>query len=305
MKKIEKVNIVGMGALGLLFGDIIAANIGSDKVAFVMDEARFERHKDDEYTINGQAKKFNVVKACDAEECDLVIVAVKSTGLEEALDVMKTSVGRDTMIISVLNGISSEKIIGERYGMERILYTVALGMDAMFIGGSLNYTSPGRLCTGIAAEGDKEKLEILTEFFDRACVPYSVEDDIIRRMWSKYMLNVGANQTCMVYGAKYGQLLVPGSAEYMTMVGAMREVILVAAAEGITLGEEDIKVYNDITRSLNPEGTASMGQDRINKKPSEVEFFAGTVIALAEKHGIEVPANRFLYKKVYEIEAQY
>ena len=27
--------------------------------------------------------------------------------------------------------------------------------------------------------------------------------------------------------------------------------------------------------------------------------------SLAEKHGIEVPANRFLYKKVYEIEAEY
>ena len=119
------------------------------------------------------------------------------------------------------------------------------------------------------------------------------------------MLNVGANQTCMVYGAKYGQLLVPGSAEYMTMVSAMREVILVANAEGIDLGEDDIRIYNDITRSLDPEKTASMGQDRINRKKSEVEMFAGTVIELAQKHGIEVPANQFLYRKVYEIEAQY
>lgn len=305
MKKIETVNIVGMGALGLLFGDIIAENLGHDKVTYVMDEARFERHKDDQYTINGRAKKFNVVRACDAKACDLVIVAVKYTGLEEALDVMETSVGPDTMIISILNGISSEKIIGKRYGMDRLLYSVALGMDAMFIGTSLNYTSPGRICTGVSRPEDQEKLDILTEFFEIAGVPYSIEDDIIRRMWSKFMLNVGANQTCMVYGAKYGQLLVPGSAEYMTMVGAMREVILIANAEGIDLNEDDIRIYNDITRSLDPEKTASMGQDRINRKKSEVEMFAGTVIELAQKHGIEVPANQFLYRKVYEIEAQY
>jgi len=305
MKKIETVNIIGMGALGLLFGDIMVQNLGADKVTYVMDDDRYARRKDDAYTINGSERKFRVVKAADAQVCDLVLVAVKSTGLELALDVMKTSVGPDTMIISILNGISSEKIIGERYGMERLLYSVALGMDAMFIGGSLNYTSPGRICTGNTCPEDQEKLAVLTEFFERAGVPYSVEDDIIRRMWSKYMLNVGANQTCMVYGVNYGQLMEPASAQYMTMVGAMREVIMIANAEGIDLGEEDIRQYNDITRSLDPEKTASMGQDRINKKPSEVEFFAGTVIRLAEKHGIDVPANRFLYRRVYEIEAQY
>ena len=48
-----------------------------------------------------------------------------------------------------------------------------------------------------------------------------------------------------------------------------------------------------------------MGQDRINRKPSEVELFAGTVMRLAEKHGLYVPVNRFLYERVQEIEKEY
>lgn len=56
---------------------------------------------------------------------DLVIVAVKYNSLASALETMKNCVGPDTIIISVLNGISSEKIIGERFGMDKMLMTVA------------------------------------------------------------------------------------------------------------------------------------------------------------------------------------
>ena len=49
----------------------------------------------------------------------------------------------------------------------------------------------------------------------------------------------------------------------------------------------------------------SMAQDRINRRYSEVESFAGTVISYARRHGIQVPENEFLYRRVKEIEAEY
>lgn len=48
-----------------------------------------------------------------------------------------------------------------------------------------------------------------------------------------------------------------------------------------------------------------MGQDRLNRRPSEVELFAGTVRRLAARHGLVVPANDFLYERAKEIEAEY
>lgn len=53
---------------------------------------------------------------------------------------MKNCVGENTVILSVMNGISSEKIIGERYGHGRLIDTVAQGMDAMKFGSKLTYT---------------------------------------------------------------------------------------------------------------------------------------------------------------------
>ena len=126
----------------------------------------------------------------------------------------------------------------------------------------------------------------------------------MHRLWSKFMLNVGVNQTCMVYSTTYSGALAQGEAN-RTMLAAMREVIAVAQAEGIALTEQDINQYIAILGTLSPDGIPSMGQDRINRRPSEVEMFAGTVIRLAKKHGLLVPTNEFLYRRVREIEQEY
>lgn len=302
--KIKKTAIVGMGALGLLYGNHIVKHCGQDAVTYVMDKERIEKYKDGIFSINGEEAEFSMTAAGDMGPVDLLIVAVKYTGLKPALEVMRNCIDEQTVIISVLNGISSEEIIGERYGMEGIVHTVAQGMDAMKFGKTLNYTRMGELHIGLAQEGNREKLERLTAYFDEIGMPYVKEEDILYRMWSKFMLNVGVNQTCMVYGTTYGGALSKGEAN-RTMIAAMREVIALANKEGIDLSEKDINQYVDILKTLNPEGTPSMGQDRINRKPSEVEMFAGTVIGLAGKHGIYVPANEFLYERVKEIESAY
>lgn len=304
-KAIQTVNIVGMGALGLLYGSMIAENLGPEHVSYVMDAQRRERHRNDVYQINGKQVQFSIISEEEAEPCDLLIVAVKYTDLDRALETMKTSVGEGTIIISVMNGISTEGIIGERYGMERVIYTVAQGMDAMRFGTALSFTKTGQLHIGSEEIAKNEKLNCLTDFFDRAGIAYIVEEDIKYRVWSKFMINVGLNQTCMVYGTNYAGVTSPESLEYMTMVSAMREVMLLAHAEGVELTEEDLKFYLGLLKTFSPQATPSMGQDRINKRRSEVELFAGTVIRLARKHDILVPTNEFLYRRVYEIEAAY
>ena len=68
------------------------------------------------------------------------------------------TVYEDTVIISVLNGISSEKIIASEYGSERIIHCVAQGMDAVKLGDELTYSKMGELIVG-TPEAEKEKLE--------------------------------------------------------------------------------------------------------------------------------------------------
>ena len=89
------------------------------------------------------------------------------------------------------------------------------------------------------------------------------------------------------------------------MIAAMREVRAVAELEGVKVTEQDLNFYVDLLKTLSPEGMPSMAQDRINKKASEVDMFAGSMIEMAEEHNIQVPANRYLYERVKEIEKEY
>ena len=302
---INNVTIIGMGALGTMFGTEIQSKLRSGRVAFLMDEARYQKNSRRTYLVNGKPADFRLITPKTAAPADLIIVAIKATGFEQALRTMENSVGPDTIIISAVNGVRSEDILIEKFGAGHVIHAVAQGMDATFFNYELRFSQPGTICLGVVDPAMKEKLDELTAFFDSIDFPYTPEADIRHRIWSKFMLNVGINQACMVYGTGYGGGTTLGSEPMMAMVSAMREAMLVANAEGIRLTEADLNGYVRLMQSLSPDSMPSMAQDRINGKKSEVEEFAGTVIRLAEKHGFLVPTNEFLYRKVMEIEAGY
>ena len=212
MKEIQTTAIVGMGALGLLYGNQIAAELGTSAVRFIADKDRIKKYREMNFTVNGERRSFPVEDCETAAPADFIIVAVKYNALPAALDTMKHCVGPDTTIISVMNGISSEQIIGERYGHEKVLYTIAQGMDAMKFGAALTYTKFGELRIGVQTPDQADRLKAMTDFLDRAKIAYVAEDDILHRLWGKFMLNVGVNQTCMAYETTYSGTLTPGEA---------------------------------------------------------------------------------------------
>ena len=192
---IKSVAIVGMGALGLMYGEHIQNREGVGSVSFLLDSGRMERYRDASFSVNGKKIVFPMVDGVKADPVDLVIVATKYNGLRSAMEVMKRAVGEHTVIISVLNGISSEKILAEKFNENHIIPCVALGMDAMRDGYDLNFCNKGRLCIGITKEEQKPALEALITYFEKIQMPYSKEADIMHAMWGKFLLNVGINQT--------------------------------------------------------------------------------------------------------------
>ena len=302
---IQTTAIIGMGELGLMYADTIAKARGRESVSFVMNKERLQKYKDAVFTCNGEVKTFRMRDCEEMEPVDLLIVAVKYNGLPDAMKDMRKCVGENTIIMSVMNGITSEKMIAEEFGMEKLIDTVAQGMDAMKFGSQLRFTQMGELHIGVEAGQKQENVDAVAEFFDDIRMPYVVEEDILFRMWAKFMLNVGINQTCMAYETTYSGALTEGTEANHTLIAAMREVITLSNAENIGLSEKDLWLYIDILKTLDPEGVPSMRQDGIARRYSEVEMFAGTVIKMAEKHGIDTPVNRLLYQKVKAIEATY
>ena len=302
---IERIAIVGMGALGVLYGDFLTEHLGRDRVGFVVNAERRARYERMEITANGRRCDFRLIDANDSgHPADLVIFAVKATALQQAMEDAAGQIGPDTVILSVLNGITSEQLLEARFGGKNVVYCVAQGMDAVKQGGALTYTVIGQLCVGVPSEEKRPALDAVCELFDRIGLPYSREADILHRLWSKFMLNVGVNQVVMVCEGTYGTIQVPGMPREM-MIAAMREVLELSKYEGVNITEDDLNFYVDLMNTMSPQGMPSMRQDGLARRKSEVELFSGTVCRLAKEHGLSVPVNEWLYAKVKEMEAAY
>ena len=303
MKEIKTVGVIGLGALGTLYAHLLMKS--SARVLVLADPARIHRYETEGIYYNGERCAFTYQDpAACREPLDVLIFATKFGGLQEAIEECRHLVTPDTTILSVLNGISSEVVLGETFPPEQIVWCVAQKMTAKKEGNQVTVRPVGELALGVPAGYPSLHLERLTAFLDTADFPYSLPADIRTHMWSKLLCNVGTNQPTMVFQCGFGGLQVPGKPREI-MFASMREVVAVANAEGIPLSEKDVETWVGIVDAFPPESETSMRQDGKAHRKSEVDLFAGTIRRLGQKHSIPTPANDWLYEQVRRIEAEY
>ena len=304
--EIKKVTIVGLGALGILFGNHLAKRMPKGDLRIIADEKRIQKYKNEHVYCNGEKCDFHYVTPEEScEPADLLLFTVKYEGLHDAIQAVKNHVDENTIILSALNGITSEAIIGHAYGRDRILNSVAQGMDAVKVGNKLTYDHMGMLCFGDQKPGIiSGSVKRVAAFFEKMDFPYQIDTNMDKRLWGKFMLNVGVNQTVAVYKSNYGEIQKEGEARE-TMIAAMREVITLSEYEGINLTEADLNYWLSVLGTLSSEGKPSMAQDLEAKRYSEVPLFAGAVLEMGEKYQVPTPVNKKLFDTIKAIESTY
>lgn len=297
--KINKIALIGAGALGVLYGSRLIEAFGNERVYFIADQECTARYKKTPFTCNGKICDFRYVEdTMKTETVDLIIVAVKYTGIDQAVKSIRNFVGRETMIISLLNGIASEEVIAEAFGQEHLLYCVAQGMDAVKEGSDVHYDNGGILLLGSQDNTRTAPLQAVAKILETADIPYKIPCDIHYCLWNKLMLNTGVNQTAAVFETNYGGLQKEGEARDL-MLKAMEEARIAAAYEGVCLTEADIAEWLRVLDSLNPEGMPSMRQDTKARRKTEVDLFSGTICKLGKNTALKrqsmiISMNRFI-----------
>lgn len=297
MAEIKEIAIIGAGALGLMYMESIFPVMG-DNVYFLADAKRKSALKSREFIINGENRTFAVKSPSDLDSPpDLVLVCVKNHHIQSIGPLLKTTCGPGTIVLSVLNGISSEKFLEEILRDSTVLYCAVLGMDAVKEGDTLTYKRKGRFLLGTGDKRDSEDLQAAARFLPRCGLPCEIPDDIHRELWFKWMINMGINQPSAILEAPYAAFQTEGPARDL-MNEAMEETIAVARASGINLGAEDIKRWYSVLSTLSPDGKTSMVQDMEAGRKTEVEYFSGELMRLAGIYGVPVPVNRTLFRLI-------
>ncbi|MGL5235805.1 MAG: ketopantoate reductase family protein [Empedobacter falsenii] len=299
----KSIYFLGLGALGAKYAASFY-EYNPEIVSVIVDEERKNRYEKSQIFVNDKAYDFNyVTKIEDNNYPDYIFLVVKSSHLQQAIEDMKPFVGEHTMIVSLMNGISSERILADHFGWNRVVNAVAY-MDAVKVDNRVTFSSIGKIIFGKMDSINHDKLVDLHELMNAAEIPNQLSDDIQKAQWAKYLVNVVGNQLTFLLEFPYGQFRTNQHLEIlMDMIS--NEVLAVGNVHGVAIGQEEVDRMKSTMKIVDEFGKTSMLQDREAKRYSEVDEFAGEIISLGKQYNIPTPYNEFIYNMVKSIEETY
>lgn len=309
MKRIERVNLIGLGAMGVFFAPRLYRLLG-DNFAVIAEGERKRRLETRGVTVNGENYRFPIITpdasgaGTSAAPADLILVCVKYHQIEQAVRDIRNQVGPDTIILSVLNGIDSEEYLIREYGEAHVLYSF-MRMSIVMKDGAADFDPYwGKLHFGEKTNRTdclSERVLAVKDLLERADIPYQIEADMLHGIWFKYMCNIGENQTCALLGVPFGAFHSNEHANAIR-IGAMREVVAIANRMGIGIGEADIARQEQTIPTIPAPNKPSTLQDLEAGRKTEIEMLAGTVIRLGKEYGVPTPINEMFYHGIKVLE---
>lgn len=295
--KIEKVALLGAGAVGAYFIWGLSECLG-EKFCVVAKGERKKRLEKDGLIINGKQYALLVKEPEEVENVDLLLVSSKQDALADAIEDIRKIVGKNTIVISLLNGVTSEEIIGNAIGIEHMMYAV-MRIASVREGNQITF-SPENTAGIYFGEKDRkeptERVLAVEELFQDTGIHYHFMEDIIIDMWMKYAGNIAQNLPQAILGVGF-QAYKDSVHMHNIAERLWKEVAKVANAKGIPLTEKFL-----LFQGVKPDARFSTLQDLDAGRHTEIEMLAGEMIRMGKEHGIDVPYCEYTYHLIKALE---
>lgn len=297
MIKIEKTALIGAGAVGAYFIWGLSEKIG-DNFSVIAKGERKARLEREGLVINGKQYKLNLKTSKEAGIQDLILVSCKSDALSGILSDIKEMVGPDTLVLSLLNGVSSEEIIGKEIGMEHMAYAV-MRIASVRDGNKITFSEENTAGIYVGEKEFKEpteRLKAFEELLKDTGLRYNFVENIILDMWMKYASNVAQNLPQAILSVGY-QAYKDSEHVHFIAEKLWKEVAAVANAKGIPLTDRFL-----LFRGVKSEARFSTLQDLDAGRHTEIEMLAGEMISMGKELGIPVPYCEYTYHLIKALE---
>ncbi len=319
MTKYQDITIVGAGALGSICGAYLTKAGRNVTLVEPFREHR-ERIRKGAFIdgVRGEMTvPLNAVEAKDLKApLDLVMLTVKTPYTMNALNDIKPFVGPDTLIVTLLNGIS-EDTIASTFGPERVMGCV-VGWGATNAGpGHLTQTSEGKFTLGELDGRMTERMNAVKAGLDNITETL-LTDNLYGLRWSKLSINC-LIASCSILGLTVGEALTPERNKniYIKLVA---EVIRTAEACGVKVEKFEGIVDPTIFKATEKEaiercmqildmmaaiaGNIYPGplQDIEKGLQTEVDYITGYCVDRAREKGVPVPINTRVRDLIKQLE---
>jgi 2-dehydropantoate 2-reductase len=293
-----KVVVFGAGGVGGYFGGRLA-QAGID-VALIARGAHLAALREKGLHVRSTGEDFTaqVTASDDPAEigpCDVVLFCVKSYDTDEAAAALGPLLKEETAVVSLQNGIDNEEKIAARIGPERVLGGAAFIFARLAEPGVIEQTAgPRRIVFGELDGSQSERAERLLAECRTAGVDAGLADDIHLVLWDKYALLCALAGVTAAARLPIDRLIrVPESRELFAQL--VREVALVAHAEGVELPDGIAEQKVSFVETLEPGSFASLYNDLVAGRRIELDALYGELTRRAARHGVNVPASDVIY----------
>lgn len=304
-----KIVIVGPGAMGCLFAALLSK---SGQECRVLDHLadRAKILSENGLHVEGVSGELRVKVPVSAEPADmaqaeLVLICVKSYHTREAIAALAPFLNEEARILTLQNGVGNVEALSEICGKNRVWGGITSQGATVLESGHIRHAGTGPTLIGAAAgPGQEARLNEVAEAFRLAGFPTEIEARVEPLIWSKLVINVGINPLTALTRLKNGQLLdYPGTVGLMEQ--SVEEALAVIRCLGIDLIYPDPLERVKTVASATAGNIASMLQDVLSQRRTEIDSINGAVVREGLRLGIPTPVNETLTHLVKTIEASY
>lgn len=296
-----KIAIVGAGAMGCLFGGMLAE--AGHAVQFITRLPEAADHlRTYGLRLEGLSGERTLAVAASADlrqaaDAELVLIAVKAYDTATVAPAVAAAVAPPVPILTLQNGLGNVEAIAAAAGAGRTLGGVTAQGATFLDVGHVRHAGRGPTVIGEAAGPATERTKRLAALFCEAGIETSVTEDLLAALWHKLIVNVGINAIAALTCRRNGELLDGGPAEEL-LEQAVVEATAVARAEGLSFDPAtEVQRVKDVCRAtaLN---FNSMFQDLRRGRRTEIDFINGAIVQKGQAAGIPTPVNRVLTQLV-------
>ena len=312
IKKDTKIAVLGAGAMGCLFGGLMAEK-GLDVVLIDVWKDHVDAINRNGLKIDGHGgDRFIKVKAttdpASLSPVDAIIVMCKATALQTALTNAKNIIGEKTMLMSFQNGIGHEAIMQEIAGKDKVLGGTTTQASNIVGPGHIKNHAALPSWIGEYEGGMSNRVSDLAETFTAYNLETIAATDIKKRKWMKLFALTAIGPLSSVFDLHHTDLYITNKNQKVSRKLG-KQIILetreVAKADGVDVSEDEcLEMFNKIVDSKQT-NKSSMCFDILNKRKTEIEFINGAVAKIGKSHGIKTPMNDLMYNMIMVKEGMY
>jgi 2-dehydropantoate 2-reductase len=292
-----KIVVVGAGAMGSLFGAILAR--AGHHTTLIGRASHVEAIARDGLQLRsaGGEQRIAVTATTDiaaVRGARLVLFCVKSMDTADTAKQMAPHLAPDAVVLSLQNGVDNPERIRAIVGGNRVVPVLVYAGANIPAPGIVHHTAGNSVVIGQSAAEppDAAMLESIAALLRSAGIDVRISASIETDLWVKLVMNCAYNVISALSGARYGEMVaVPEIRNVMRAV--VEEVVRVAAASGVRLpgdiAEKTLKLADTMPRT-----TSSTAQDFARGRKTEIDHLNGFVVRTGEAHGIPTPVNRTL-----------